>query len=113
MVHGKIKNFPPHILKRRLKRLLEEHPGQLFRAFRDEVNRDPSISARFLAYLLYQTTSFIPAEPDYENTGEHLGLLMLPSSPQFTLTLHKKPEIDSLNFKQLFLKPQETVSNLV
>ena len=84
MVHGKIKNFPPHILKRRLKRLLEEHPGQLFRAFRDEVNRDPSISARFLAYLLYQTTSFIPAEPDYENTGEHLGLLMLPSSPQFS-----------------------------
>ena len=29
------------------------------------------------------------------------------------LTLHKKPEIDSLNFKQLFLKPQETVSNLL
>jgi GDP-L-fucose synthase len=31
----------------------------------------------------------------------------------FTLTLHKRSEIDSLNFKQLFSKPQETVSSLL
>jgi len=42
-----------------------------------------------------------------------LGPIAKTLAEEYTLTLHKKPEIDSLNFKQLFSKPQETVSNLL